>query len=147
VGTQSLRTHRVSGVAEKEESMGLKALVVEDDADIRSMLEFSLQLEGYEVFTAVDGLAALDVLALEEIDVLLLDVMMPGMNGYEVVEKIRGEITHRTVPVIMITAKVGDEDVWEGWRLGVDSYITKPLDFDLLLTEMTRVTEPVENAA
>lgn len=127
--------------------MGLKALIAEDDAGIRSMLEFSLQLEGYEVLTAADGREALDVLALQEVDVMLLDVMMPEMNGYEVVEKLRGDIVSPRVPVIMVTAKAGDQDVWEGWRLGVDSYVTKPLDFDVLLAEMSRVTESAEDAA
>ena len=119
--------------------MGLKALIAEDDPNIRSMLAMSLGFEGYEVISVGDGASAIEAIDREPIDLVLLDVMMPVKNGYEVVEHLRRE-SNLSTPVIMVTAKAGDEDMWEGWRAGVDSYITKPYDVDLLISEMERVT-------
>ena len=121
------------------ESITPSALVVDDDPDIRSMLALFLKLEGFEVSAASDGVSALEVLKSKRPDVILLDLMMPGLNGYEVMEHLRGEdVPH--VPVIVLTAKTGDEDVWEGWCRGADSYITKPIDIELLYQEIGRVT-------
>lgn len=119
--------------------MGLKALIAEDDPNIRTMLALSLGFEGYEVISVGDGTSAIEAIDREPVDLVVLDVMMPGKNGYEVVEHIRRE-SNLDTPVIMVTAKTGDEDLWEGWRAGVDSYITKPYDVELLLSEMERVT-------
>ena len=119
--------------------MTLKALIAEDDESIRLMLAMSLELEGYDVISVADGGAAIDVLRESPVDVILLDVMMPVKSGYEVVQHLRASATPST-PVIMVTAKTSDDDVWEGWRVGVDSYITKPYDVELLVSEMERVT-------
>lgn len=121
--------------------MALRALIAEDDSDIRAMLKLSLGIEGIEVLTAGDGADAMAKLAVEKVDVLVLDVMMPVMNGYEVLERLRSaDLDISRTPVIMVTAKADDEDIWQGWTAGVDSYITKPVDVDLLLEEITRVT-------
>lgn len=119
--------------------MTLKALVAEDDPNIRSMLAMSLELEGYDVISVADGGSAIEILDEESVDVVLLDVMMPVKSGYEVVQHLRSSAAAET-PVIMVSAKTSDDDVWEGWRVGVDSYITKPYDVDLLVAEMDRVT-------
>ena len=119
--------------------MTLKALVAEDDPNIRSMLAMSLELEGYDVISVADGGSAIEILDGECVDVVLLDVMMPVKSGYEVVQHLRSSAAAET-PVIMVSAKTSDDDVWEGWRVGVDSYITKPYDVDLLVAEMERVT-------
>ena len=119
--------------------MTLKALVAEDDPSIRSMLTTSLTLEGYDVIPVADGGSAIEVLENGAVDVVLLDVMMPVKSGYEVVRHLRSSDA-ATTPVIMVTAKSSDDDVWEGWRVGVDSYITKPYDVDVLVSEMERVT-------
>lgn len=119
--------------------MTLKALVAEDDPGIRAMLAMSLELEGYDVISVADGGAAIQILEEEPVDVVLLDVMMPVKSGYEVVRHLR-ESAAACTPVIMVSAKASDDDVWEGWRIGVDSYVTKPYDVDLLVAEMERVT-------
>lgn len=116
------------------------ALVVDDDHEICEMLLISLSLEGFRVRTTGDGASALGILDREKPDVILLDVMMPELDGYEVIRRLRQGETHRATPVIMLSAKVTDEDVWEGWKVGADSYITKPLDLDVLLSEIERVT-------
>ena len=119
--------------------MTLKALVAEDDPNIRSMLALSLELEGYDVISVADGGSAIQVLDEKPVDVVLLDVMMPVKSGYEVVQHLRASAAADT-PVIMVTAKSSDDDVWEGWRVGIDSYVTKPYDVELLVAEMERVT-------
>lgn len=119
--------------------MGLKALIAEDDPNIRTMLAMSLGFEGYDVISVGDGTSAIEAIDREPVDLVLLDVMMPGKSGYEVVEHIRRDSSQHT-PVILVTAKTGDEDLWEGWRAGIDSYITKPYDVELLLSEMERLT-------
>lgn len=120
--------------------MQLKVLVVEDDLGIRELLEFSLSLEGYEVTGAGNGAEALELIRSRRPDVVLLDVMMPVLDGYEVLEQVRADAMVRATPVIILSAKAGDGDLWRGWNLGVDSYITKPLDVDVLLEEIERVT-------
>lgn len=120
--------------------MNLKAMVVEDDPSIRDMLELSLVLEGCSVTTAPSGSSALEILMFDRPDVILVDLMMPDMNGYEVIEQLRQDDLHASTPVIVLTAKASDEDVWEGWRRGADSYLTKPVDIGVLVDEITRLT-------
>jgi two-component system alkaline phosphatase synthesis response regulator PhoP len=120
--------------------MALRALVVDDDPNVLQVLEHSLVFDGYEVSKAVDGLEALQVARSDRPDVILLDVMMPGLNGLEVVEELRKDVELQHIPVIVLTARTSDVAVWEGWRSGVDSYLTKPLDIFALLAEIERVT-------
>lgn len=121
--------------------MGIRIMVVDDDPAIREMLEFSLALEGFEVSSAPDGVSALEALINENPDVIVLDVMMPVLSGYEVVRQLRKNPSHASTPVILLTAKATDEDVWEGWSKGVDSYITKPVDINVLVDEIKRVAQ------
>ncbi|HVM36667.1 MAG TPA: response regulator [Actinomycetota bacterium] len=118
-------------------------MVIDDDPAIREMLAFSLGLEGYDVSTAPDGTSALNALRIERPDAIVLDVMMPLLNGYQVLQRLRELDGHGTTPVIFLTAKATDEEVWEGWSKGADSYITKPVDMDVLIGEIERVvTDP-----
>ncbi|WBW97628.1 response regulator transcription factor [Oceanirhabdus sp. W0125-5] len=103
--------------------MNEKVLVVEDESDIRELLEIHLLNEGYEVFTAKDGEEALKIFNIEKIDIALLDVMMPKVNGFKVIKHIR-EVSN--IPIIFITARVEDEDKILGLGLGADDYISKP---------------------
>lgn len=114
-------------------------LIVDDDPGIREMLDFALTLEGFEVHSVPDGVAALDYLGSHPADVVLLDVMMPKLDGYDVLKHLRADERSASIPVIFLTAKANDTDVWEGWQRGGDSYITKPLNMDVLLGEMGRV--------
>jgi two-component system alkaline phosphatase synthesis response regulator PhoP len=102
----------------------LRVLLVEDDTAIREGLELNLQLEGYQTATAVDGDQALTLFASQPMDLVLLDVMLPGRNGFEVLRAIRQ--LHRTVPVILLTARVEEADKVLGLELGADDYVTKP---------------------
>jgi len=105
--------------------MGIKAtvLVVDDDADIRVLVRELLEGEGFEVREAEDGRAALRAFAENEPDVVVLDVSMPALSGWDVLDRVR-ELSD--VPVLMLTARVTDEDKVRGLRGGADDYVTKP---------------------
>lgn len=107
-------------------------LVVDDDPLIAGMLRMVLEAEGYEVAHAEDGRAALEILAGDPPACMVLDMMMPHVNGYGVLEKLReqGEATTR---VVMLTCCSAEEDVRKALMLGADDYLTKPVDVDHLL--------------
>lgn len=114
--------------------MERNVLVVDDDPAIQRVLVQALQLEGYQVTTADDGEQALAAIDLDVPDLVILDVMMPKVSGFEVLQRIRDASETNSLPVILLTAKSATEDVWEGWRRGVDYYMTKPFDIEELLT-------------
>lgn len=101
-----------------------RILVVEDDPAIREGLDINLSLEGYKPLLAADGEAALALLEREQVDLLLLDVMLPGRNGFEVLRAVRSR--NIDVPVILLTARVDEADKVLGLELGADDYVTKP---------------------
>ena len=98
-------------------------LIVEDEESLAEPLAFLLKKEGFEVFMAPDGPTALDTLAAEDIDIVLLDLMLPGMSGTEVCRQLRQT---SSVPVIMVTARDSEIDKVVGLELGADDYVTKP---------------------
>lgn len=112
---------------------GHNILVVDDDPAVQRVLVQALELEGHRVTTADDGEQALSAIATELPDIVVLDVMMPKVHGFEVLRRIREDERTRTLPVILLTAKSATEDVWEGWSRGVDYYMTKPFDIEELL--------------
>ena len=111
-------------------------LICDDEKDIRTALRIYLSQDGYRVLEAPDGKAALDVLGNETVHLLLLDVMMPVMDGFAVLENIRRD---NRVPVILLTAKGEDEDKIRGLNLGADDYITKPFNAMELLARVRAV--------
>ena len=100
-------------------------LIAEDDADIRSLLRLYLEGEGFRVAEAADGAAALDLARTEPPDMAILDVMMPGMNGFELTRALR---TYSDVPILILSAKSQDNDKILGLNLGADDYIAKPFN-------------------
>ena len=107
-------------------------LVVEDEAPIRDLISINLQLVGYEVFTAEDGIIAEKFLENQKVDLILLDVMIPGIDGFSLIEKIK---KHNT-PVIFVTAKESVLDRVKGLRLGAEDYIIKPFETIELLARV-----------
>ncbi|HEY0869234.1 MAG TPA: response regulator, partial [Acidothermaceae bacterium] len=103
-------------------------LVVDDDTDIVRFVEMNLRLEGYRVLIARDGLEALEMVAAEVPDLVLLDVMLPGVDGVEVTRRLRADSRTSTLPVIMLTAKTMTADRVLGLTTGADDYIIKPFD-------------------
>lgn len=105
--------------------MAYKVLVADDEQEIRQLLRLYLEKDGYQVIEAENGRKAVDICEREKIDLALLDIMMPEMNGYQVIQKIR---VSNNIPIIMISAKSQDEDKILGLDLGADDYITKPFN-------------------
>lgn len=101
-------------------------LVVDDEPDILSVLVYHLSREGYRVTTAVNGQGALTTAAAERPDLIILDLMLPGMDGYEVLQRLRRGERTETIPVILLTARREEEERVKGFEVGADDYITKP---------------------
>ena len=106
-------------------------LVVDDDKHTRMLLKAILENANYTVTTANDGLGALDALEKQHIDLVVLDIMMPNMDGYEFTKTIRQ--TDNVLPILMVTAKQLPQDEKRGFLVGTDDYITKPIDEEKLL--------------
>jgi DNA-binding response OmpR family regulator len=110
-----------------------KILVCDDDDGIRGMLLAFLDGEGFEVTGVGDGPSCLAAVAAEPPDIVVLDVMMPGMDGYQVLEALRRDHGELPIKVVMLTARTSDADIWHGWTSGVDYYMAKPFDPEELL--------------
>ncbi|TMQ58353.1 MAG: response regulator [Candidatus Eisenbacteria bacterium] len=103
-----------------------KILVVDDEIYIVHILDFSLGMEGYEVVTALDGEQALERVKSEKPDLIVLDIMMPKLDGYEVCKSIKSNAATQHIPVILLSAKGRNVDQKLGFDVGADDYITKP---------------------
>ena len=103
-----------------------RILVVDDEIYIVHILDFSLGMEGYEVLTALDGEQALEKARAEKPDLIVLDIMMPKLDGYEVCKAIKSDPETRQIPVILLSAKGRNVDQKLGFDVGADDYITKP---------------------
>ncbi|MCZ0934375.1 MAG: response regulator transcription factor [Gemmatimonadetes bacterium] len=101
-------------------------LVVDDEPDILSVLVYHLSREGYRVTTAVNGQGALTTAQAEQPDLIILDLMLPGMDGYEVLQRLRGAESTSSMPVILLTARREEDERVKGFEVGADDYITKP---------------------
>ena len=110
-----------------------KVLIVEDDQTLLSVLEYNLRKEGYTVVTAADGVQALEAARKEKPDLIILDIMLPKMSGFEVCRILRKEMT---VPILMLTAKDDEIDKIAGLDLGADDYMTKPFSMRELLARV-----------
>ncbi len=115
-----------------------KILVVDDDPTMVKLINVNLKLNNYSVVEATSGEQALDVLGKETLDLVVLDIMMPGVDGWEVLKRIRGNNDTEEMPVILVTAKTQDSDVIRGWELGADEYVIKPFN-PLLLVEVIKM--------
>jgi len=111
-------------------------LIVDDDSGLVKLVSLNLELDGYQVVTAAEGKTALQLIKNEQPALVLLDIMMPGMDGFQACERIR---EFSEVPIIMITAKGGVEDVVHGLDIGADDYITKPFSINELLARVKAV--------
>jgi DNA-binding response OmpR family regulator len=110
----------------KEVVSVFKILVVEDDKNIRKLTCAVLKQNGFETFQAEDGLKALELLEHQQIDLFVLDIMMPNMDGYELTRQLR--ISYEKLPILMVTAKQEPRDKRQGFLAGTDDYMTKPVD-------------------
>lgn len=121
--------------------MPLKVLVCDDERHIVRLIQVNLERQGYTVVTAFDGKEGLEKIRAEKPDLVVLDVMMPYMDGFEVLKNLRKEPETESIPVIMLTAKAQDKDVFEGYHYGADMYLTKPFNPMELVTFVKRIAQ------
>jgi two-component system, OmpR family, alkaline phosphatase synthesis response regulator PhoP len=124
--------------------MAKKILAVDDERHIVRLVQVNLERQGYTVVTAYDGKEALEKVESEQPDLIVLDVMMPYMDGFEVLQNLKRNPTTRDIPVIMLTAKAQDADVFRGWQSGVDCYLTKPFNPMELIAFVKRIFKSLE---
>ncbi len=105
-----------------------RVLVVDDDPMITRLLRINLELEDFTVEEAWDGKTAMTMLRENAPELLILDIMMPQTNGWEILSRLREDEELKGIPVVILTAKVQDEDIARGWRMGADGYIIKPFN-------------------
>lgn len=127
--------------------MPSKILAVDDEKHIVRLVQINLQKEGYEVATASTGKEALEKVSEFSPDLIVMDVMMPEMDGFEALKKLKENPATREIPVIMLTAKAQDADVFRGWQSGADLYLTKPFNPAELLTFVRRLLQSSQPAA
>ena len=120
---------------------GRKILVVEDDETLLDVLKYNFAKEGYSVVTAADGVQALEVARSEKPDLIILDIMLPKLDGFEVCRILRKEMT---VPILMLTAKVEEIDKVVGLEIGADDYVTKPFSLRELLARIRAMLRRAE---
>jgi len=129
-----------------------KILIVDDHAENIKLVKHFFKHLPYELYTALDGLTALDLIKSNPPDLILLDMMMPGLNGFEVCQKLKSDVKTRLIPIIMVTAFGKQEDRLHGIELGVDDFVTKPINFLELRTRvasllrMKKYTDELESA-
>ncbi|MBS1705891.1 MAG: response regulator [Armatimonadetes bacterium] len=119
--------------------MPSKILVCDDERHIVRLIQVNLEKQGYQIVTAYDGKEGLEKIKAEKPDLVVLDVMMPYMDGFEVLKNLRREPSTESLPVIMLTAKAQDKDVFEGYHYGADMYLTKPFNPMELISFVKRI--------
>ncbi|MGN6628113.1 MAG: response regulator [Tepidisphaeraceae bacterium] len=116
-----------------------RILVVDDEKDLRDLISFNLKRNGYDVLTASNGKEALEIAEREIPDLILLDIMMPGVDGTEVTRRLKADARLSQIPLIMLTARSEETDVVVGLTLGADDYVTKPFSMSILLARLSSV--------
>lgn len=118
---------------------GEKILIIEDDADIRELIRYNLVREGYRVSEAVDGKEGLEAAQSEPFNLILLDLMLPGISGREICKALKGDSGTADIPIIMVTAKGEESDIVIGLELGADDYVVKPFNPKVLMARIKAV--------
>lgn len=116
-----------------------KILVVDDEQDLVEAIRFNLERSQYKVLTAGDGESAIDLATRERPDLILLDIMLPRVNGRDVTLALKGNSATRNIPIIMLTALTSENDVVLGLQIGADDYVTKPFSMEVMLARVAAV--------
>lgn len=128
-----------------EDTSRYQLLLVEDDSDLRRALTEYLQRQGYAVIACADGQSALDRLFTEPLDLVVLDVMLPGRDGFDILRTLRR--AEMNVPVVMLTVKDSQEDILRGFELGADEYVPKPFSAELLEARIRAILSRTKGAS
>jgi two-component system phosphate regulon response regulator PhoB len=131
----------------KSEGLMTKILVAEDDQDIRELIVLSLRFSGYDVIPAADGQQAVDLAFEEQPDLIMLDLRMPRLNGYEALEQIKARPGLEHVPVVILSAKGQDAEIQTGLDLGASQYILKPFAPDELVLKIGQIVAASKETA
>src|SRR4051812_22533532 len=121
-----------------------RILVVDDEKDLVDLITYNLQRNGYDFLSASNGNEALEIAVREQPDLVILDLMLPGIDGTEVVRRLRSDSRTAGIPIIMLTAKSEETDVVVGLTLGADDYVTKPFSVKILLARLSTVLRRAE---
>jgi DNA-binding response OmpR family regulator len=113
-----------------------RILIVDDEPDLLETVQINLEIEGYECLVAYDGFRGFERARKEKPDLIILDVMLPGMNGYKVCRLLKFDEKYKHIPIIMLTAEAQDKDRQTGQETGADFYMTKPFSADKLLAKV-----------
>jgi CheY-like chemotaxis protein len=118
-----------------------RVLVVDDSSVVRELIAVNLELEGLEVVRCVDGMEALERVAEQRPDAITLDVMMPRLDGFAVVERLRDDRSTADIPIVIVTGRASAADLARGKALGVDAYLTKPFEPSQLVATVLRLVD------
>jgi DNA-binding response OmpR family regulator len=118
-----------------------RILIVDDEPDLLETIQINLEMEGYDCLVAYDGNRGLERARKENPDLIILDVMLPGMNGYKVCRLLKFDEKYKRIPIIMLTAEAQDKDRLLGEKTGADYYMTKPFAADKLLAKIKEFLE------
>jgi len=121
--------------------MNKKILVIEDDPSTLRLIKYTLQQEGYEVLTATNGLDGIRKARGGEIDLIILDVLLPGVDGFEICHRLRADSQTAQLPILMVSGKAREIDRATGLKMGADDYITKPWHRPELVTKIVAMLE------
>lgn len=121
-----------------------RILVVDDERHIVRLVQVNLERQGYEVVTAYDGVECLEKAKADKPDLIVLDIMMPRMDGFEALQRLKTDSETNHIPVIMLTARAQDRDVLQGYQYGADLYLTKPFSPLELISLVKRIFESQE---
>lgn len=118
-----------------------KILVVDDEIDVQNILSFRLEINGYSVIVASDGEEGLEKIKKESPDLVLLDLMLPKINGFEVCRMVKFDDKHKALPIVILSALDKEDDRKKALESGADSYFLKPFDFEGLLNKIRELLE------
>src|SRR6185436_1427579 len=126
----------------------MRVLVIDDDPGVRLLCRIAFCTEGDEIIEAASGREGLQLLETESVDAVVLDVMLPSVNGFEVLRRIRNDARTSDLPVVLLSVRVGIQDQIDGWRAGADDYLTKPFSPAALAAKVYEIcgVEPLDRA-
>lgn len=116
-----------------------KILLVEDEAEVRQFIQAALEMEGYQVLTAPNGVKLISNIRVDRPDLILLDIQLPWVDGYELCKAIKAHPEYRKIPVIFVSIRNRPEDIEAGRACGADDYVTKPIDLEVFLGAIKRL--------